>query len=77
VRAYNGPDSRWYKAAARQRAGRITAVGLVKEVAFEPVSGAINDEVDQAYRLKYGDSPYLGSMIAPRARATTVKVRPQ
>jgi hypothetical protein len=27
VRAYNGPNSRWYRAAARQRAGRITAAG--------------------------------------------------
>lgn len=28
VRAYNGPMSRWYQAARRQGAGRITAAGL-------------------------------------------------
>src|SRR6516164_8778782 len=32
VRAYRGKASRWYLAAMRQRAGRITAAGLTKEV---------------------------------------------
>jgi hypothetical protein len=39
VRAYNGKKSRWYKAALRQKAGRITAAGMTKEVTFEPVDG--------------------------------------
>src|SRR5438093_9209977 len=42
VRAYNGRKSRWYQAAIRQKAGRIIAAGIVKEVAFEPVDGPIN-----------------------------------
>ena len=50
VRAYNGQNSRWYKAAMRQRAGRITAAGMTKEVTFEPVTGEINDRIDDAYR---------------------------
>jgi hypothetical protein len=37
VRAYNRQNSRWYQAAVRQRAGRITAAGMMKEVTFEPV----------------------------------------
>ena len=37
VRAYNGQNSRWYQAALRQKAGRITAAGITKEVSFEPV----------------------------------------
>jgi hypothetical protein len=40
VRAYNGTSSRWYQAALKQKAGRITAAGMTKEVAFEPVRGA-------------------------------------
>jgi hypothetical protein len=56
VRGYNGRDSRWYRAAARQRAGRILAAGLTKGVAFEPVEGAILDSIDQAYRAKYRKS---------------------
>src|SRR5436853_1169992 len=58
VRAYNGQDSRWYRAAVRQKAGRITATGRAKEVTFETVDGPKNDLIDDAYRAKYRGSPY-------------------
>jgi len=77
VRAYNGPDSRWYQAAVRQKAGRIVAAGLTKEVAFEPVDGPINDSIDDAYRAKYHGSPYLDPMIGARARSATVRIVPR
>ena len=77
VRAYNGRDSRWYQAAVRQRAGRITAAGMTKEVTFEPIEGPVNDRIDDAYREKYHDSPYLSPMIGARARSATVKVMPR
>jgi hypothetical protein len=76
VRAYNGPKSRWYPAAVRQGAGRIIAAGMTREVAFEPVDGPINEGIDQAYRAKYGASPYLGPMISAPARSATVTVVP-
>jgi len=76
-RAYNGPSSRWFQAALRQRSGRIYAAGLTKDVAFEPVAGAINDRIDAAYRRKYGASPYLAPMISERARAATVRINPK
>jgi hypothetical protein len=34
-RAYHGQSSRWHQAALRQKAGRITAGGMTKEVTFE------------------------------------------
>jgi len=77
VRGYNGQKSRWYQAAVRQKAGRITAAGITKEVTFEPVKGSINDPLDHAYRAKYTDSPYLTPIISARARAATVKVMPR
>ena len=77
ARAYNGRNSRWYKAASRQKAGQITAAGMTKEVTFEPVDGPINDLVDDAYRAKYRDSPYLDPMIGSSARAATVKIMPR
>jgi hypothetical protein len=52
VRAYNGKDSRWYQAAVRQKAGRITAAGVTKEVTFEPIDGLINDRIDQPLRRR-------------------------
>jgi len=76
VRGYNERASRWYRAAVQQKAGRIVAAGLTKEVGFEPVEGAINDRIDDAYRAKYGGSPYLAPMISARARAATVRITP-
>src|SRR5438552_5732033 len=77
VRAYNGRKSRWYQAAVRQKAGRITAAGMTKEMTFKPVDGPINDRIDDAYRTKYRGSPYLSPMIGARARSATVKVMPR
>jgi hypothetical protein len=77
VRGYNGQNSRWYQAAVRQKAGQITAAGFTKEVAFEPVDGAINDRINEAYRAKYQTSPYLKPMIDKRARAATVRIMPR
>jgi hypothetical protein len=77
VRGYNGQKSRWYNAAVRQRAGRIAAAGMTKEVAFERVDGPINDDIDDAYREKYKGSPYLAPMISERARSATVRISPR
>ena len=77
VRPYNGRNSRWYQAALSQKAGRITAAGLTRDVAFEPVDGPINDAINDAYRAKYRNSPYLGPMIGTRARAATVRITPR
>jgi hypothetical protein len=77
VRAYNGRNSRWHKAALLEKAGRIIAAGVTREVAFEPVVGPLNDRIDDAYRAKYRGSPYLEPMISARARATTVKITPR
>ena len=78
VRAYNGPNSRWYQAAVRQKAGRITAAGMTKDVTFEPVhDAALNARIDDAYRAKYEGSPYLPPMVGERARAATVRIAPR
>ena len=77
VRGYNGQKSRWYQAAMREKAGRITAASMTKEVAFEPVNGAINDRIHDAYRVKYQGSPYLSSMIGARARSATIEIMPR
>jgi hypothetical protein len=81
VRGYNGQNSRWYQAAVRQKAGRITAAGMTKEVCFEAVecamNGRVNDDIDDAYRAKYRGSAYLDPMIGKRARAATVRIMPR
>jgi hypothetical protein len=77
VRAYYGQNSRWYQAAVKQKAGRITVASMTKEVTFEPVDGQVNEIIDNAYRAKYNGSPYLNSMISTRAHSATVKVIPR
>lgn len=77
VRAYNGRASRWYNAARRQTAGRITVAGMTKEVAFETGADTPEDAIDLAYREKYHGSPYLEAMIGKRARSATVRVTPR
>lgn len=76
VRAYNGIHSRWHKSAMLQKAGRIQAAGMTKEVRFDPVQGDINQAIDEAYKKKYSSSQYLAPMIGKRARAATVKITP-
>ena len=77
VRAYNGKNSRWYKAAMAQKSGRVRVGGIEKEVVFEPVEGIINEAIDAAYRAKYARSPYLAPMIGNRAGSATVKIKPR
>ena len=76
VRAYNGTASRWYKAALRQKAGRITAAGLTMKVTFLQARDELGSRIDEAYKMKYGNSPYLASMISERARSATIAIRP-
>lgn len=78
VRAYHGKKSRWYQAAVQQKAGRITAAGMTREVTFEPVDGAdLQSRIDEAYQAKYRDSPYLKPMIGTSARSATMKIVPR
>lgn len=77
VRGYHGQRSTWYQAAIKQGAGRIVAASRTTDVAFEPVTGSINDRIDAAYRSKYGSSPYLAAMVAAAARSATVCITPR
>lgn len=80
VRGYNGQNSRWYQAAIQQKAGRITAAGMTKEVTFDPVDPVdepIQSRIDETYRAKYDGSPYLSPMIGARARSATIKITPR
>jgi hypothetical protein len=77
VRPYNGSASRWYQAAMSQRAGRITAACITKEVSFVPADASLYDEIDEAYRTKYKGSPYLQPMLSANVRNATVKISPR
>ena len=77
VRAYSGPSSSWYRAAIRQKRGRINAAGITVDVTFEALTDqSLNRQIDDAYRAKYKTSPYLAPMISERSRSATVKIVP-
>ncbi len=78
VRAYNGTESRWYRSARTQRAGRVMAGGVEKDVTFTPIDDdGLNDRIDAAYKSKYGTSPYYPPMVTAKTRAATVRVDPR
>src|SRR5260370_12906159 len=43
VGAYNGQNSLWYKAAVRQKAGRITPARITQDAAFDPLAANLHD----------------------------------
>lgn len=79
VRSYRGRNGAWYRAALARRVGRIRAGGVQKGVTFEEEADpAVNEEVDAAYRSKYGRYPqYVSPMLTPAVRATTLKLVPR
>jgi hypothetical protein len=76
VRSYRGPTGSWFRAAQRSRHGRIQALGMERDVSFEPGEGT-NSDVDNAYRAKYGRSSYVDAMVTPAAVATTLRLVPR
>jgi hypothetical protein len=77
VRAYNGTSSSWYQSALQQKAGRIYAGGMLKEVRFEFVTdNELNTRINEAYRKKYNKSPYMVHMTGNHANSATVRIIP-
>ena len=80
VRSYKGRGSSWFRGAQVRHEGRIRASGLEKDVAFvEENDPGINDQIDAVYRTKYRrhGARFLDPMVAPEARAATIKLVPR
>ena len=79
VRSYKGHGGAWFRAAQARQEGRIRAGGIQKNVRFvEENDPGVNDQIDTAYRTKYRShgAQYVDAMVAPEARATTMKLVP-
>ena len=80
VRAYRGRETGWFRQTQRRPAGRIVAGGVTKEVTLEDASSdeTLNSQIDAAYQAKYRrySATYIDPMLAPQARATTLKLVP-
>jgi hypothetical protein len=79
VRSYKGRGGAWFRTAQARHQGRIRAGGVEKEVKFVNESDPmINEQIDSAYRAKYGhyNAEYIDPMVGAEARATTFKLVP-
>jgi hypothetical protein len=77
VRSWRGAGGGWYRAAEATHQAHISAGGVDKNVTLSHAGDDVNDAVDAAYRTKYGrHSAHVGPMVAPQARATTLKLVP-
>jgi hypothetical protein len=78
VRSWRGANGRWFRAARASREAHIAAGGIERDVALVDADGDVNDAIDAGYRAKYGRyTSYVPPMLAPQARATTLKFVPE
>jgi len=74
VRSVNGADAAWFRGTQIQGLGHISAGGVEKDVSFTRVTD-VDDELDAAYRAKYGSYPSAVTAInSAKARETTLRV---
>ena len=80
VRSYRGEGGGWYRGTQARHEGHIRSGGVDRDVAFiDETDAETNAAIDTAYRSKYssyGDQ-YVEPMLAPAARATTLKLLPR
>lgn len=78
VRSVRGAHGGWYRAAEQRHEGRIEAGDTAVDVSFEDAPHHLDEEIDTAYKAKYGyPSDPVDSVITEDARATTIRVVPR
>jgi hypothetical protein len=79
VRSGYGYRAAWFRGTQRRREGHIKAGGIDKDVTFVDADPTLNDEIDAAYRAKYRrhGAQWVDPMVAPEARATTIRLVPR
>ena len=75
IRSVRGAAGAWYRGVQRTLVGVVDAGGVRAEVVFTPDS-THDDDIDRAYRDKYGNGAPVQSITSPQARATTLRVEP-
>ena len=80
VRSVNGRGSDWFRGVLTRHAGRIQAGGVEKDVTFvEQNDPVVQEQIDAAYRKKYGHYPkeYVDACLTPQAHTATVRLMPR
>jgi hypothetical protein len=79
VRSVNGRDASWFRAVLATHEGRGQAGGVERDVTFNEPADGIGDQLDAAYRAKYGRYParLVDALFSPAARSATIEVVPR
>jgi hypothetical protein len=77
VRSAYGPDNGWFRRARSSGSGWIRAGGVECEVTFAAPDPAVQEDVDAAYRTKYGRySGIVEGIVGPKVYDVTLRVDP-
>jgi hypothetical protein len=76
IRSWRGDVAAWFCNAQARPEAHIQAGGIERDVELVPADQSLNDQIDAAYRAKYTPvaPSYVGPMVTPHARATTLKL---
>jgi hypothetical protein len=79
IRSVRGATAGWFRGTQARSEGRIWADGVETDVSFVAADHGIDDEIDEAYRVKYRAyaTTHVPPIIRPEARATTLKLVPR
>ena len=79
VRSVNGRNSHWFRGVEDRHEGHIHAGGVDKDVRFVEAGDDVNDEIEAAYRTKYGhyDASVVDPLFTPGAKAATLELVPR
>ncbi|OZF25795.1 hypothetical protein CH296_26780 [Rhodococcus sp. 14-2496-1d] len=76
VRSVNGPDAAWFRGTQSAGEGRIESGGVTKDVMFVR-DDSVDEEIDAAYRRKYGSGSAVRAITSDLAISTTLRVDPK
>jgi hypothetical protein len=76
VRTWQRRDTGWFGHVVGAAAARIAVPDLAADVTVEDIGSRLRDEVDAAYRAKYGryGAATVGRMVSDDAVATTLRL---
>lgn len=78
VRAAYEANKGWHGVARTSGQARISTTGFARDVSIEDADGAVLDQVDAAYRQKYGRyASIVDSITDAEHRATTLRLAPR
>ena len=77
VRAANGQESRWYRAAVTQKAGRVRVAGTYHDVTFEAAGTTDEAAIDAAYEAKYPGSSAVPIMQGHGPKSASIRISPR